>query len=268
MKDLRTLAAGFLLIPFILAGAPAAGHAVEEGIDVIETGSSFLCFAKERITPRPETDQRPATDLWLRDLKGGEAVAVVEETTVVEARLSPDERHLAILKAGGRLEIVGLPSLDFVVNPVEAVAGDLAWSPGGDALLVTAYEEDRVGSDLLLVDLADGLRRRLTDTPGVDDRPVWSPDGRKILFVSGRTGIASLWVMGRDGSGMTQVTNKGIRGGIGRAPEGFVPVPLSTKTIVWEGGEKVTYAAGDGHWRVDFAGEAQRIETMPHRRVP
>jgi TolB protein len=35
---------------------------------------------------------------------------------------------------------------------------------------------------------------RLTDDPGVDSRPHWSPDGRKIAFVSTRSGEEEIWI--------------------------------------------------------------------------
>jgi TolB protein len=37
--------------------------------------------------------------------------------------------------------------------------------------------------------------------------PAWSPDGRKIAFVSGRDGVGHIFVMNWDGSGLTRVTN-------------------------------------------------------------
>ena len=34
-----------------------------------------------------------------------------------------------------------------------------------------------------------GSPPRLTTTPGTDFLPTWSPDGQKIVFVSGRDGV-------------------------------------------------------------------------------
>lgn len=47
---------------------------------------------------------------------------------------------------------------------------------------------------------------RLTDAPGNDSSPTWSPDGSRIAFVSERTGFMEVWVMWADGSHQTQVT--------------------------------------------------------------
>ena len=260
MRTLRIPTLCVASIVFILSTA-AGSSAGEEAVAVYDSSSSFLCFAKERITPLPETDQRPASDLWVRDLKTGDETLLVENMSIVDARLSPDRRFLAFLKAGGQLDIVSLPSLSPAVEPIEGVACDLAWSPSGSSLVTSKYEEDGVGTDLVLVRLPDGRVTRLTDRPGVDDRPVWSPDGERILFVSGRSGLASLWVMNPNGGNKAQVTNKGLRGGLGRAPEGFVPVPLRAKDVSWEESDRITYPGGDGILRLDLSlGTADRIE--------
>ena len=54
---------------------------------------------------------------------------------------------------------------------------------------------------------ADGSgQRNLTRNPARDDDPVWSPDGRKIAFVSERDGNAEIYVMNADGSGQRNLT--------------------------------------------------------------
>jgi len=268
MRTLRIPALCVGSIVFILSTA-AVSPAGERAIAAYDSSPTLLCFAKERITPLPETGQRPASDLWIRDLKTGDETLLIEEMSVVDARLSPDGRHLAFLKAGGQLDIVSLPSLSPAADTIEGVACDLAWSPSGSSLVTSKYEEDGVGTDLVLVRLDEGRVIRLTDRPGVDDRPVWSPDGGKILFVSGRCGLASLWVMSPDGGNKAQVTNKGVRGGTGHAPEGFVPVPLSAKDVSWEENDRIIYPCPEGSWRVDLnLGKADRVERINKRSKP
>jgi Tol biopolymer transport system component len=50
------------------------------------------------------------------------------------------------------------------------------------------------------------LRRRLTRSPASDLRPAWSPDGRKIAFLSSRDGNQEVYVMNADGSGQRRLT--------------------------------------------------------------
>ena len=54
---------------------------------------------------------------------------------------------------------------------------------------------------------ADGSgKRNLMRNPAKDVRPSWSPDGRKIAFVSDRDGRLEAHVMNADGSGQRSLT--------------------------------------------------------------
>jgi len=59
---------------------------------------------------------------------------------------------------------------------------------------------------------ADGTDvRRLTDSPGLDEGPVWSPDGTKIAFSSDRDGQQELYIMDADGSHPRRLTDNPAR---------------------------------------------------------
>src|SRR5947209_90183 len=53
---------------------------------------------------------------------------------------------------------------------------------------------------------ADALPRRLTFNVATDFQPDWSPDGRKIAFMSSRDGKPEIYVMDADGSHVTNLT--------------------------------------------------------------
>ncbi|CAA9502719.1 MAG: tolB protein precursor, periplasmic protein involved in the tonb-independent uptake of group A colicins [uncultured Sphingomonas sp.] len=73
-------------------------------------------------------------------------------------------------------------------------------SPDGSRLIT-----DILG-DLYSLPIRGGDARRLTSGLAVDTQPVFSPDGRRIAFVSDRSGAESLWVADSDGTNARRVT--------------------------------------------------------------
>jgi Tol biopolymer transport system component len=60
----------------------------------------------------------------------------------------------------------------------------------------------------------------LTNSPGYDAEATVSPDGKKIVFTSVRSGDLELWVMDIDGSNLIQITNGlGYDGGAFFSPD-------------------------------------------------
>jgi Tol biopolymer transport system component len=55
--------------------------------------------------------------------------------------------------------------------------------------------------DLWLLETARGVLNRLTSDPALDSFPVWSPDGRSIVFNSTRKGVYDIYRKAIDGSG-------------------------------------------------------------------
>jgi Tol biopolymer transport system component len=80
------------------------------------------------------------------------------------------------------------------------------FSPDGSRILFNGPPAGSTNVDVWVVDVGGGNLTRLTEAPGPDQLPVWSPDGTKILFRSARTSIFQLWVMNADGSDETQLT--------------------------------------------------------------
>jgi Tol biopolymer transport system component len=61
-------------------------------------------------------------------------------------------------------------------------------------------------ADIFTVKRAGGGEQQLTASPAVEDtRPVWSADGTRLAMRRTGVGIAGLWVMNADGTGLVQV---------------------------------------------------------------
>lgn len=93
-------------------------------------------------------------------------------------------------------------------------AGSPRYSPDGLRLVYTRFgterKRDRYTADLWLVE--ERGERRLTADPAADYAPAWSPDGRRLAFLSRRTGTPQVFVLHAGGGDAVQVTD--IAGGV------------------------------------------------------
>jgi TolB protein len=125
-------------------------------------------------------------------------------------RFSPDGSRLLFSRARGTAErapsAVYTMHLDGTglrrVTPFSLHADDSDWAPDGKHIVVEAYPNSAAFGDIYVVAATGGRPVNLTRNPagkaGCAD-PVWSPDGRRILFLDirrvdgvGRTGLATM----------------------------------------------------------------------------
>ena len=93
---------------------------------------------------------------------------------------------------GRRVGLVGNPGV---------VGGNLDLSPDGQQVAFSS--NDAAGhSDIWLMELATGKATPLTDNAAGDTDAAWSPNGKYIVFNSGRLGGLSLFLRASDGSGV------------------------------------------------------------------
>jgi TolB protein len=83
------------------------------------------------------------------------------------------------------------PSTTAARQPTSSLAGRIAFDNFQDVWTINAD-----GTDLT----------RITDSPGPDFDPAWSPDGTQIAFRSERSGEPEIWLMNADGSGQHRLT--------------------------------------------------------------
>jgi Tol biopolymer transport system component len=104
-------------------------------------------------------------------------------------------QHFSVNVDSQKVEPLNLPATDFVCD----------FSPDGVELLTVSVRDD--GKRQICRVRPDGSGRVSLTEPDTDNiHPRFSPDGRRIVFSSRRTGRVQLYVMDHDGSHVRQLT--------------------------------------------------------------
>ena len=169
-------------------------------------------------------------------------------------------------RQGRRLDSVGEPGH----------YGDLELSPDRRQIAVSMLDPGVSTRDVWTVDLARGVRTRLTTDRAEDVAPVWSGDGTRIAFSSNRTGHFEIYQKSASGIGGEEL----LKGAEGEgypsawAPDGallfwtFVGPDGGLKRLVGEGpaetwlrgpASQATVSA-DGRWALYMSAESGRPE--------
>lgn len=203
------------------------------------------------------TDELPLLAIVRYDEATGAVSVVDREFKYREARTVG--REVALLDGEGNLHLRDTHGRERLL--ARGVGGDLFPTAKGDALVATLAmssglkHETSVG----IIDMK-GHVKVLADGPGVDATPSISPDGRTVVFVSGRTTVASFYVTDVDGTAPKQLTNVGMDSTMlyGGPPKGFVPPPVSSHHMEWVSDDVLRYNAGGGEfWMLNVrTGEA------------
>jgi serine/threonine protein kinase len=84
-------------------------------------------------------------------------------------------------------------------------------SPDGKKLAVTLFDLGSGTGDLWLYDISRQAKSRLTFDEANDVMPVWSPDGTRIAFQSGRTGAGDIYARQAGGGSAAELLYSGDR---------------------------------------------------------
>jgi len=102
-----------------------------------------------------------------------------DETKLAFVVFEKGDNYLALIDVNsGKLQNIRVPGVDSINN--------VAWSPDGHSIVMSAQAANSAFSDLFLYDLGSNQVRRLTADKYADLQPTFSPDGRTIAFVTDR----------------------------------------------------------------------------------
>jgi dipeptidyl aminopeptidase/acylaminoacyl peptidase len=196
---------------------------------------------------RAKADFEPRVEVYEPDQGEGYTGYGPAQIYVVDLGRIPDERGLSPGTKVHRLTL----------NPVWY--GDPQWSPDGKSLVVVANKSNDRESvrfsinknfDLWLIDVESRKQTQLTTNTGPDFSPRWSPDGKRIAYLSSpRNGphrdLFNIGVVSLSDSPKTRLildfhAPNGMRYFAGKAPDG--PLPQDC----WRTNEAIEYAFAFG----------------------
>ena len=235
--DLRTGTRTVVLRGGSHAHYVANGYLVYAAAGTLRAVAFDLNGLRTRGTPVPVLERLFVTD------RGAGDFAVAADGTLVYADVSgsavASARTLVWVDRSGNEEPVAAPP-----RPYEHPR----LSPDGTRLALARYDEQR---DIWIWDLRQQKLTNLTQAPGADQLPVWTPDGRRVIFTSNRAsnGQPNLWWQQADGTGaaerLTTTTDAQFLNGI--TPDGAAAVfNRGTPTM----GRDLQQVALDGTHRV------------------
>jgi tricorn protease len=162
-----------------------------------------VCFA---------SDRTGTLNLYEYDLATKKLRALTNSTTWDVRWPSSDGQSRIVYEAEGELNVAdlkggaprrlridvptdGLASRPSQINVGNQVA-DFDLSPKGERALFVAR------GDVFTAPVEKGAPRNLTRSSGAHDKSAaWSPDGRKVAYISDRSGEEEIWVVNQDGTG-------------------------------------------------------------------
>ena len=176
---------------------PVAGEAGYRRVVAADAKHAWPMWSADGKALYYMSDQSGAENLWRADLTGGQAQPVTsfKSGRVIYPSIAADgsaivfERGFEIWKTDARTgQTAAVP---IVLRGSAAGAGvkhmnetsfrGLALSPDGKKVAVIAHGEVFAASAK-----DGGQAQRITDTPAAEREPVWSPDSRRLLYVSER----------------------------------------------------------------------------------
>jgi TolB protein len=152
------------------------------------------------------------TSMRIIDFDGADEITVPADECSVSPAWSPNGAMIAYGTCGANSHIVIIDLATGRSRPVigptrNTTYGAPVFMPDGNSLLYGRAGDN--GSDVFRVSVGGGdTPRRITNGQGTDNfNPTPSPDGRRFVFMSGRTGHPELYISDADGANAEVLTD-------------------------------------------------------------
>jgi Tol biopolymer transport system component len=212
-----------------------AAHAANDTAPAVSPDGTRVAF---------ESDRDGNSEIYVVTLVGGQVQRLTDNPARDSSPAwSPDGRRIVFTSDRDNRASADVYIMNADGSEVQRVTDDRAnwapqFSPDGQMLAV------QIDTDVVVIDLRDGSRRRLTSGTANGMNPTWSPDGSRIAFVTTRNRKLEIFTMNADGSNQTLlVSMSGAEVLDPRwSPDGehiaFVRVPAAPERPSEEGGQE------------------------------
>jgi Tol biopolymer transport system component len=174
----------------LISGASNASYA-STGHLVYESSGSLRVVPFDLATLELTGDSRQIAERVVMTAEGeaNYAVSRTGSLVYVPSRPTTPRSLIWVDRAGRETPIPGLPLRPYSTPRL---------SPDGTKIAVSISDLDE---DVWIWDVVRGGLSQFTKTPLRDDGPVWTPDGKSIVFSSNRSGERRLYLQAVDGTG-------------------------------------------------------------------